>query len=238
MPASAWPELTLPRTSVTEFSSLAGSRVTPFCCAHFSFAAPHGTWGAQTTRSVPARSGESAIRFGLPGATARARVFEAKISGVPVSRSSPARVSIVFSSAVAMTSAGAPSLIWATRSEDPAKENVTSVFGAVLSYSVAISSKTSVREAAAKTVNVVGSSARSSPEAPVEQAERVSRATMPAAVASLFITHSYPQMRSFHHILSVSEISFPISHSSPTVSIQTIVALTAAVARLPGSSSS
>ena len=66
---------------------------------------------------------------GLSGGTAISNVFEAKISGVPSTRLSPVALSMFFVSAEANTSAGAPCCSWVTRSEEPAKLNVTLVPG-------------------------------------------------------------------------------------------------------------
>ena len=142
------------------------------------------------------KSSELLIAFGLPSATARVSVFEANISVSPASRSSDFRVFIVFSSAVATTSAGAPSEIWETRSEEPAKENFTSgAFSSAALNSSAMSSKTSVSEAAAKTVISVGSSASAPESGPEEQAVRVRAATVQSPRRVFFMDLLNPQMR-------------------------------------------
>ena len=56
---------------------------------------------------------------GLPGGTAISSVFEAKVTGSDPIRSSAVSLSMLASSAVAKTSAGAPSWICATRSDEP-----------------------------------------------------------------------------------------------------------------------
>ena len=64
-------------------------------------------------------------------------------------------------SAEAKTSAGAPWVIWVTRSEEPAKLNVTVVPGFVASNCSASSVKVAFSDAAAKTVIAPAMGARS-----------------------------------------------------------------------------
>src|SRR5699024_11977526 len=99
-------------------------------------------------------------------------------------------------SAVAMTSAGASSEIWETRSEESAKENFTvGDPGSALSNSSAMSSNTSVKEAAAKTVISVDSEESACAPPPDEQALRVSAATMQTPVNAASTPPLNPQMR-------------------------------------------
>src|SRR3546814_762371 len=110
MPASACPDVTLLRTSVTDDSSLTGERVSPVAVSTFFVAAPQGTCGAQITSCVPsfARSANDAMPFGLPGGTTIVKVLLAKSEGDPAT--TPASVALVMlaASAEANTSAGAP----------------------------------------------------------------------------------------------------------------------------------
>src|SRR6476661_8687141 len=148
--------MTLPRTSVTDDSSLTGVRVVPVACSTLSVAAPQGTWGAQTTTFTPglARSEKELIDAGLDGGTAISRTFVAKLLAVPSMSFASESLVIFFVSAEAKTSAGAPWLICVTRSEDPAKFSVILVPGFFASKSLASLVKVALREAAAKTVMV------------------------------------------------------------------------------------
>src|SRR5690348_17434486 len=155
-PASASPLLTLPSVDLTSASSLTGLNVTPIAFSIFSAAAPHGTWGAQTTtlRSGLARSANDAMPLGLPGAVAICRTFVAKIVGLTAARPASVTVFMVASLAAAKTSAGAPLTICWARSDDPAKLSFTSTPGWSASKCFSRLPKASVSDAAASTVTV------------------------------------------------------------------------------------
>ena len=89
------------------------------------------------------------IPAGLPGGVAISRVLDAKSCGSSACRSSAVSLSMLAVSAEAKTSAGAPSWIWETRSEEPPKLNSTVTPSCSSSNSVPISSKVFVSEAAA-----------------------------------------------------------------------------------------
>ena len=99
-----------------------------------------------------ARSAKEAIEAGLDGGTAISRTLVAKSTGVPPTSFASASLAMFFVSAEAKTSAGAPWVIWVTRSEDPAKLRVTLVPGCLASKSVASSVNVDFSEAAANTV--------------------------------------------------------------------------------------
>ena len=149
---------------MTDCSSLTGFSSTSADSAAVCVAAPQGTSGAQMTRFSPssARSWNDSTPAGLPGGTTISRVFEAKVCGSEPCRSSAVSFSMLASSADAKTSAGAPSWIWATRSEEPAKLNSTFTPSWVDSNSSPICSNAAVRDEAAYTVRVVSSAAESS----------------------------------------------------------------------------
>ena len=90
-------------------------------------AAPHGTCGAQTTTFSPgfARSAKEAMPEGFPGGVTIVRILLAKFTGVPETRFADVALVMLLVSAEANTSAGAPAVSWVTRSEEPAKLNVT-----------------------------------------------------------------------------------------------------------------
>ena len=144
----------MPSTSVTEDSSLTGVRVVPVAFSTVSVAAPQGTCGAQTTTFTPglARSAKELIDAGLDGGTAISRTFVAKLAGVPSTSFASVSLAMFLVSAEAKTSAGAPWVIWVTRSEDPAKFSVILVPGFFASKSLASSVKVAFSDAAAKTV--------------------------------------------------------------------------------------
>ena len=172
MPASASPDSTLPRTSVTFCSSEAGLRATPWASASFLVASPQGTSGAQMTRLAPSSEESSPVMpFGLPLGTMRVRTLVANSVWEPTSFWSAASF-IVELLAVARTSALLPPDSEVTRSWEPWKSKETSRPGLSFSTVFSISSKASWREAAARTVTLpVASSApaEAAPEAaPVE----------------------------------------------------------------------
>ena len=156
-PASASPDVTFASTSVTDCSSLTGWMSTPVASSTLTVAAPQGTSGAQTTTLMPsfARSANEATPAGLSGGTAISRVLVAKSSGSAAWRSSAVSLSMLAVSAEAKTSAGAPSWIWATRSEEPPKLNSTVTPSCWASNSVPICSNVLVSDEAAYTVRVV-----------------------------------------------------------------------------------
>ena len=86
---------------------------------------------------------------GLSGATAICRVLVANSWGSWPSSPSAVSFSMLATSAEAKTSAGAPSWICATRSDDPPKLNSTSTPSCSASNSSPICSKVLVSEAAA-----------------------------------------------------------------------------------------
>ena len=86
---------------------------------------------------------------GLSGATAICRVLVAKSWGSWPSSPSAVSFSMLATSAEAKTSAGAPSWICATRSDEPPKLSSTSTPSCSASNSSAICSKVLVSDAAA-----------------------------------------------------------------------------------------
>ncbi len=125
-----------------------------------SAAAPQGTSGAQiaSASSSRAKSASPVIPAGLPAGTAICRTFSVKTSGSAACRSSSVTTDICAWLAEAKTSAGAPWTIWVASAELPAKLNWISRPGlSAVSWSPS-SPKTSVSEAAAKTVSVPDSS--------------------------------------------------------------------------------
>src|SRR6266508_2467264 len=103
------------------------------------------------------RSGSSSesmpvMPFGLPGSTMMASEFVANVCGSSPLLPASVSLSMFFWSADANTSAGAPSLIWPTRSDDAAKLNVTSASGYSDSNASPIAVNESVSDAAANTV--------------------------------------------------------------------------------------
>ena len=90
--------------------------------------------------------------LGFPGGVTMVRVFEAKLTGSLVSRPASTALVMLFVSAEVNTSAGAPWVSWATRSEEPAKLNVTDVPGLSFSKRVPSSVNVDLSEAAANTV--------------------------------------------------------------------------------------
>ena len=190
-PASASPEVTLANTSLTDCSSLTGSMSTPVFFSISAVALPQGTSAAQTTTFVPplARSWKPEILAGLPGGVAISSVLEAKSCG-SVARSPSLSMFLV--SAEAKTSAGAPSSIWATRSEEPPKLVVTFTPGWSFSNSSASSVNVSVSEAAAKTV----SSCFSAPSLELPHPARASRAVTATTAETLgFVIMGAPLRR-------------------------------------------
>src|SRR6478752_2728396 len=131
--------MTLPRTSVTDDSSLTGARVVPVAFSTVAVAAPQGTWGAQTTTFTPgfARSAKALIDAGLDGGTAISRTFVAKLTGAPSTSFASVSLVMFLVSADAKTSAGAPWVICVARSEEPAKFSVIVVPGFFASKSLA-----------------------------------------------------------------------------------------------------
>ena len=89
--------------------------------------------------------------FGLPGPTMISNVFRAATTGSVALPPASVSLAMFESSAEAYTSAGAPSLIWVTRSPDPAKLNVTFVPGLADSNAAPIAVNASVSDEAAKT---------------------------------------------------------------------------------------
>src|SRR4051794_36465071 len=149
--------MTLPRTSVTDCSSLTGCSVTPARPATVTAAAPQGTSGAQSTRLSPLRPRSAKVLTcaGLSGGTAISSRFVAKGTGF-TARSSATSVSMVEVSAEAKTSAGAPCWICATRSEEPPKLNATLTPLCAASNFLPMSVNVCVNDAAAYTVSVCG----------------------------------------------------------------------------------
>jgi hypothetical protein len=82
------------------------------------------------------------------------RILLAKFTGVPDTRLAVVALVILLVSADANTSAGAPAVSWVTRSEDPAKLNVTVDPGFSVWKIVPISVNVAFSDAAANTVNV------------------------------------------------------------------------------------
>ncbi|MCY1232958.1 hypothetical protein D9M72_454760 [compost metagenome] len=199
-PASASPDVTLPRTSVTDDSSLTGAIVTPAAFSTASAAAPHGTWPAQTTTLTPglARSAKEAIDAGLDGGTAICRTLVAKFVAAPSRSPASASLAMFVVSAEANTSAGAPWLICVARSEEPAKLSVTLVPGFFFSNSSASVVKVALSEAAAKTVMVPESCPAVSEDAPAAgpadvdaDGAQAARPAMSAAAVSSAATRGF-----------------------------------------------
>ena len=123
MPASASPDITLLRTSVTFCSSETGLSFTPSFLTSSAVAVPHGTvlppadaLGVQMTSLALSRDELRPVTFaGFPLGVMRTRVFEAKIF-VSATLPPDLSASIVVVLAVATTSAGAPELICSTSS--------------------------------------------------------------------------------------------------------------------------
>ena len=159
-------------TSVTDCSSLTGSMSTPVASSTFTAAAPQGTSGAHTTTLTPslARSANDATPAGLSGGTAISRVLLAKFCGSVAWRSSAVSLSMLAVSAEAKTSAGAPSWICATRSEEPPKLNSTVTPSWLSSNSAPMASNVLVSDAAAYTVMVVPSPSPESLSSPPQPA--------------------------------------------------------------------
>ena len=89
------------------------------------------------------------IPAGLSGGVTISSVLDAKFWGSSAWRSSAVSFSMLASSAEANTSAGAPSWICETRSDEPPKLNSTVTPSCCCSNSVPISSKVFVSDAAA-----------------------------------------------------------------------------------------
>src|SRR5450830_591728 len=117
-------------------------------------AAPHGTCAWQITVLTPAlaRSAKPATWAGLVGGTAISSVLVAKLTGLPSTIAAAVSLAMFLVSAEAKTSAGAPSVIWLTRSDDPAKLRFTLKPGCLASNLEAISVKLPLSDAAAKTM--------------------------------------------------------------------------------------
>ena len=177
---------------LTSASSLTGVSVTPVAFSIFSVAAPHGTWGAQTTtfRSGLARSAKVVMPLGLPGTVAICRTFVAKIWGASAARPASVTVFIVASLAAAKTSAGAPLTICWARSDDPAKFALTSTPGWSASNCCSRLVNVSVSEAAASTVSVrasgAGDGAAGADEPPEPPPHPTSSRVSPAAASAGF----------------------------------------------------
>ena len=90
---------------------------------------------------------------GLPASTMISSVLVANVAGSPAVPSPLASLSMFAESADANTSAGAPSLIWPTRSDDAAKLNVMSTSGFAAVNASPSDVNASVSEAAANTVS-------------------------------------------------------------------------------------
>jgi hypothetical protein len=85
------------------------------------------------------------------------RILVAKSTGVPETRFAVVAFVILLVSADANTSPGAPAVSWVTRSEDPAKLNVTVDPGFSFWKIVPISVNVAFSDAPANTVRVLGS---------------------------------------------------------------------------------
>src|SRR6478672_8671095 len=112
-----------------------------------------------------ARSAKEVMFLGLPGAVTIVRVLLAKLTGSPATNPASTAFVMLLVSAEANTSAGAPAVSWVTRSEEPAKLNVTVEPGFPFWKIVPISVKVAFSDAAANTVNVP--SAAGAPESDV-----------------------------------------------------------------------
>jgi hypothetical protein len=105
-----------------------------------------------TISSGLARSSTPSIPSGLPVSTTISNELVANVTGSPALRSAATSLPMLFWSAEANTSTGAPSLIWAARSDEAAKLNVTSESGWAVVKASPMAVKASVSEAAANTV--------------------------------------------------------------------------------------
>src|SRR5271165_3504667 len=103
------------------------------------------------------RSTNDVIFLGLPGATAMASLFDAKLTGFPATRPAWVTLAMFGRSPAANTSALAPSVNCAARSDDPAKMNSTDVPGLSDLNCLPISLKLLISDDDANTViDVVG----------------------------------------------------------------------------------
>src|SRR5581483_2770098 len=155
MAASASPEVTLASVDFTSSSSDLGFTVTPAFCNACRLYAPAGTEGSSSTTTSPgwARSARPVMCLGLPGATTISSLLRAKTRGAST-RPASTSFCMLFWSADANTSAGAPCWIWVTSAWEPAKLYVTVRWGA-FEASVAFSAvNASVSDAAANTVRL------------------------------------------------------------------------------------
>jgi hypothetical protein len=126
IPASAWPDSTLVRTSVTLVSSDTGCSVMPRAVASFFVAEPHGTPSAHTTSFLPSSEASRPVIFaGFPFGTISVSTFVANCFGVPAIRDAATALSMFGLSAVASTSTAAPEDSWSISVDEPSKENLT-----------------------------------------------------------------------------------------------------------------
>ena len=112
--------------------------------------------------------------FGFPGGVTMVSVLVAKLTGSPAT--SPASVAFFMfaASAEANTSAGAPWVSWVTRSDEPAKLNVTFVPGLSFLNCSPNSVNVDFNDAAANTVTSPVMAAGAADELPVVVVEAVS----------------------------------------------------------------
>src|SRR6266849_3009239 len=158
MPASASPRATLLTTALTSASWLAGTRPTPALCKAWTAYRPHGTAGAHrtTTRPRRRRSASPVIPFGLPAGTTICSRLVANTRGDPITSPVSTSFCMLGWSADANTSAGAPCWIWAASVDEPARLNSARSRGSARPTAHPMDWNAAVREAAAKTVTVVG----------------------------------------------------------------------------------
>ena len=153
MPASASPVITLVTTPFTLSSRLFGVTVRPAFFRIVAAPLPHGTVSAHSTTMFAglARSASVAMPFGLPLPTMISKRLRATITGSPAFSFASVSFFMLLSSAEMNTSAGAPLVIWVTRSLEPAKLNVTFAFGFAAVNASPISLNASVSDDAANT---------------------------------------------------------------------------------------
>ena len=161
MPASSSPASTLVSSDRTSGSLVSTAGVTPALCSTSRPNRPHGTSSAHRpmSRSASAKSSRPSTSPGLPAGTAICRVLVTKISGSAVTSPESTTFCMLFSSAEAYTSAGAPSWIWVASAELAAKLNVIATSGFTSLKASPISVNASVSEAAANTCSEPLSSA-------------------------------------------------------------------------------
>src|SRR5271169_5644398 len=240
MPASTLPTSTWVSTDFTSGWSVTGLTVIPAFLNTSPATTPHGTcgWHSATLTDDLARSVTDVTFAGLLGGTATSAVFLAKSVGLDAS---PAltTVSMFFGAAEANTSAGAPSVIWVAKVELAPKLNFTVSPGWAASNCIPSWVKVPISDAAAKTVIVPVAAAEllAATEAELLALEAGLEAELEllleqpptATAASTVMARVKPRMSAPR--LNVAGRD----HLALGISTETLVALTAATASIPGS---